>query len=98
MTLSDAELEPFRQALAKVTGSMGERPDPVAWVGRKLGEKLYAKQRQVVTSVSLNRRTAVPSAFDTGKSFSASRLAAWWIDTHPPGEAIVVTTATTHEE
>lgn len=98
MTLSDAELEPFRQALAKVTGSMGERPDPVAWVGRKLGEKLYAKQRQVVTSVSLNRRTAVPSAFDTGKSFSASRLAAWWIDTHPPGEAIVVTTATTHAQ
>jgi hypothetical protein len=98
VALSDHELEPFRQAFALVTGEAGDRPDPVRWAGRRLGEKLYAKQREVCMSVADNRRTAVPSAFDTGKSFSASRLAAWWIDTHPPGEAIVVTTATTHAQ
>jgi len=29
-----------------------------------------------------------------GKSHIASRAAAWWLDIHPPGEAFVVTTAT----
>ena len=37
----------------------------------------------------------MPSCHDSGKSFLACRLAAWWITVHPPGEAFVVTTAPT---
>jgi hypothetical protein len=46
-------------------------------------------------SVRDNRHTAVKSCHDTGKSYTAARLAAWWIDSHAPGEAFVVTTAPT---
>jgi hypothetical protein len=69
--------------------------DPVGWVRERLGEFMWSKQRQVAESVRDNRYTAVPSAHDTGKSFTASRLASWWLDVHPPGEAFVVTIAPT---
>lgn len=94
----DDQLEVFRLAIASVTGQIEGRPDPVRWVGTRLGEQLYSKQREICLSVRDNRRTSVPSAFDTGKSFSASRLALWWIGTHPVGEAMVVSTATTHAQ
>ncbi|MCA1781914.1 MAG: hypothetical protein LC679_06990, partial [Intrasporangiaceae bacterium] len=40
----------------------------------------------------------VQSCHDVGKSFTASRVATWWIDTHPPGEAFVVSTAPTSSQ
>lgn len=46
-------------------------------------------------SVRDHRHTAVHSCHDTGKSYTAARLAAWWLDSHAPGEAFVVTTAPT---
>lgn len=94
MPLSATELEPFRRAAAVLGGDRSTRESPADWLTRRTGERTYARQREVMESVWRNRRTAVPSSFDTGKSFSASRLACWWIDTHPPGDAIVVSTAT----
>jgi len=67
--------------------------DPALWVSEVLGEHLWSKQVEIVESVVANRHTAVPSCHGTGKSFIASRLAAWWLDAHPAGEAFVVTTA-----
>lgn len=69
--------------------------NPVAWVKDRLGEHLWSKQAEIARSVVRNRYTAVPSCHDAGKSFGAARLVAWWLDTHPPGEAFVVTTAPT---
>jgi hypothetical protein len=46
-------------------------------------------------SVRDNRRTAVRSCHGVGKSWVASLVASWWLDTHPPGEAFVVTSAPT---
>lgn len=71
--------------------------DPSGWTTERLKEPygLWSMQRMVMESVRDYRYTAVPSSFDTGKSFTASRLAGWWIDTHPLGEAFVVTTAPT---
>lgn len=69
--------------------------DPYHWCVDRLGGYVYAKLQEVWQSVVDNRRTAVPSAHETGKSWSAARIAAWWIDTHPPGEAFVLTTAST---
>lgn len=68
---------------------------PRLWVREKLGEHLWSKQVQIAESVRDNRQTAVRSCHGVGKSFLASRLAAWWIDAHPPGTARVVTTAPT---
>lgn len=72
--------------------------DPAAWASDKLGTFLWSKQREIVQSVVEHRRTAVRSCHGAGKSFTAGLLAAHWIDTHPPGEAIVVSTAPTYKQ
>jgi hypothetical protein len=46
-------------------------------------------------SVVENRYSAFKASYDVSKSHTMSRLALWWIDVHPPGEAFVVTTALT---
>jgi len=69
--------------------------DPVGFISEVLHEFPWSKQREIALSVRDNRHTAVPSAHDTGKSFIAARLAAWWLSVHPAGEAFVVTTAPT---
>lgn len=71
------------------------RSDPVAWVQERLGDFLWSKQCEILESIRDHRRTAVPSAHETGKSFIAARAVCWWLDVHPPGEAFVVTTAPT---
>lgn len=67
--------------------------DPEGWVRDKLGEYMWSKQVTSAESVRDNRYTAVRSCHDSGKSWLAARLAAWWLDAHPPGSAFVVSTA-----
>lgn len=74
------------------------RRDPAAWARDKLGEHLWSKQIEIAESVRDNRQTAVQSCHGTGKSWTASRLTAYWLDSHPPGEARVVTTAPTGDQ
>lgn len=69
--------------------------DPVWWVDHRLGEFVWSRQREILESVRDHRRTAVHSCHNTGKSWVAARIAAWWIECHDPGEAFVVTTAPT---
>jgi len=73
-----------------------ERPrprDPVAYVNDDLSEFTWSHQVAVMRSVVEHRMTAWAACHGPGKSFTASRLAAWWIAAHPIGDAIVVTTA-----
>jgi hypothetical protein len=72
--------------------------NPVGWINDRLGEHLWSKQRDIARPVVANRYTAVKSCHDAGKSWIASRLAAWWIDTHPPGEAFVASTAPSYPQ
>lgn len=72
--------------------------DPVGWCQNRLGEHLWSKQRAIAESVRDNRRTAVKSCHNAGKSWIASRIAAWWIDSHPPGQAFVASTAPTYSQ
>lgn len=67
--------------------------EPVEWCQERAGIHLWSKQREIVRSVEQNKKTAVVSAHATGKSLVSAALACWWIDTHPVGEAFVVTTA-----
>lgn len=69
--------------------------EPIKWVTDKLGEFLWSEQRAIFESVRDNRYTAVHSAHDLGKSKVAANIISWWIDSHPPGEAFVVSTAPT---
>lgn len=72
--------------------------NPRAWAEDKVKAFLWSKQREIVQSVIFNRRTLVQSCHGPGKSFIAGLLAGWWIDMHPPGEAMVVTTAPTYKQ
>ncbi|WP_329330736.1 hypothetical protein OIU81_02855 [Streptomyces sp. NBC_01454] len=72
--------------------------DPALWARDKLSEHLWSKQIEIAESVRDHRLTAVQSCHGVGKSWTASRLTAWWLDTHPPGEARVVTTAPTGDQ
>ena len=74
------------------------RHDPVRWTWEKLGDHLWSKQRTIMESVRDHRRTAVYTCHNIGKSFIAGRIAAWWLDTHPVGEAYVLTSAPTEPQ
>lgn len=67
--------------------------DPVQWASDRLGERFWSKQADVAYAVRDHSMVAVKSCHDVGKSFVVSRLAGWWIDTHSPGDAFVVTSA-----
>lgn len=69
--------------------------DPVGWVTGRLRQYAWSKQREVLESVRDHRRTAVKSGHGVGKSHTAAAATAWWLDTHAPGTAFVVTTAPT---
>ena len=69
--------------------------DPVLWAKERAGVHLWSKQREMLEAVRDNRRVAVHSCHNVGKTFTAALCTAWWLDTHPPGTAFVVTTAPT---
>lgn len=72
--------------------------DPVLWAREKLGDVLWSGQVRILEAVRDNRKTAAATCHEIGKSYDAGLLAAWWIDTHKPGEAYVVTTAPTNDQ
>lgn len=69
--------------------------DPVAWLRERLKVQPWSLQRDIAEALVEHKRVAVKACHGPGKSWLAARLAAWWIDTHPPGTATVITTAPT---
>lgn len=78
--------------------SLTYRHGPVSWVEQRLGEFVWSKQREIMQALLDHRRVAVRSCHGVGKSHIASRIAAWWLDVHEPGEAFVVTSAPTYAQ
>ncbi|HEY9414749.1 MAG TPA: hypothetical protein VIQ30_08335 [Pseudonocardia sp.] len=72
--------------------------DPVGWVRDRRGVHLWSKQREIAESLIVNKRTAVKSCHNAGKSFIAAQLAGYWTDVHPPGEAFIVSTAPSYPQ
>lgn len=83
--------------IAEAAFPAGERylHNPSGWAKDRSGTPLWSKQVEVLESVRDNHDTAVHSCHNIGKSFSAALAACWWLDSHPPGTAFVVTTAPT---
>lgn len=71
---------------------------PIDWARERLGLHLWSKQREIAESVVANKRTAVKSCHDAGKSFIAGTIGQYWNDVHPPGEAFIVSTAPTYAQ
>lgn len=82
------------QALA-ATDRAAWKSDPVRWAVERAKSDPWSKQREILYSVRDNPKTAVHSCHSAGKTFNAGLVTAWWIDSHPPGSAFVVTTAPT---
>lgn len=72
--------------------------NPVGWVRRRLKQCVWSKQAEILEAVRDHRRTAVRSGHGVGKSHVASLVACWWLDTHEPGTAFVVSTAPTYAQ
>jgi len=69
--------------------------DPVKWAEERLGLFLWSKQREILRAMVTHRKVAVQSCHEIGKSFIASLIVAWWIDTHELGQSFAITTAPT---
>lgn len=73
--------------------------EPMEWVKTRLPEAhLWSKQREILESVRDNPNTTVQACHSAGKSWLSSVVVSWWIDSHPPGEAFVVTSAPTGQQ
>lgn len=70
--------------------------NPVGWVHEVAHEETWSKQREIMESVRDNRYTAVKSCHGPGKSFTASRVVCWWMDTQP--DAFAITSAPTSHQ
>lgn len=85
-------------------GLAASKPDarwarnPVAWATEKMGLELWSGQKEILRSVATYPLTAVKSCHEIGKSYSAALTVCWWLDTHPPGSAFVVTSAPTDKQ
>jgi len=82
------------QAIIKQRIQYVERGE--TWVKDMLDEDLQPYQTKIFHSVAKNTRTAVKSCHDSGKSYTASRLAGQYLSTHP--NSIVLTTAPTFRQ
>lgn len=69
------------------------RDNPIFFVDQVLGGVPWDKQIQIIKSVRDNPRTTVRSCSDSGKSWTASVVALWFLFTHCP--STVITTAPT---
>lgn len=99
-SLSKAERATWDRALSKAMGSnySGWRYNPVGFVNECLGEPTWSKMEEILWSVLRYKITCVPAGHSVSKSHTAARVVAWWTSVHPPGTALVITTATTFQQ
>jgi len=69
------------------------RKDPVWFSEEVIKKHLWDKEREILESVRDHRETAVRSCNASGKSFTAARVAHWWLLSNP--FSVVITTAPT---
>lgn len=87
--------EALGDAMEGSAGYTRYQADPVGFVRDILDEEPWSRERSIMESVQANRQTFVLSCHEAGKSYTASRLVAWWLSVWPAGEAFAVTTAPT---
>lgn len=103
MPASTTEGNPRRAVLSQLADLLDPpalrwRRDPVGWAVEHHRLELWSKQREILESVRDHKQTSVRSCHEVGKSWTASLVACWWLDTHAPGEAFVLTTAPTDKQ
>lgn len=84
-----------RQQLEQRRASQRWLRNPTGWLINHTTARFWSKQKEIANAVVRHPRVSVRSAHDTGKSFTAAQMTAWWLSVHPLGSAFVVTTAPT---
>lgn len=74
------------------------KTDIKLWAKDKLGFTLWSKQIQIANALLKYKRVAVKSGHGVGKSFVASVIIAWWVDTHKDVDSVAVTSAPTQPQ
>jgi hypothetical protein len=98
MKLSRAVLEQAKFHSLAMEKKELYKHDIAAWAKDRLGLHLWSKQREIAAAIVQYKKVAVKSCHGSGKSYFASILVAWWVDTRYGTEAVVVSTAPTYEQ
>lgn len=93
MILSDEAVAIAFQSLEQKSRDRSYQDNPVAWAEDVLGLTLWSKQREILTSLVKNKKTAVKSSHAVGKTFISAVAACWWVSTRE--DAMVRSTAPT---
>lgn len=94
-------LDAMRQASAELEQQeldLKYKTDIKLWAKDKLGFHLWSKQEEIAKALLKYRRVAVKSGHGVGKSFVASVIIAWWVDTHRDVDSVAVTSAPTQPQ
>ena len=92
--LPGISLEPPAKQAKKLIEMSRKSPD--LWIENVLGCKLTIQERELVNLVAQNARVVVKSCTGSGKTWTAARLALWFICNYQP--SIVLTTAKTFRQ
>lgn len=94
-------LDAMRQAskeLEKAELNERYKTDIALWAKDKLGYTLWSKQIQIAEALLKYKRVAVKSGHGVGKSFVASIIIAWWVDTRKNVDSLAVSTAPVQDQ
>lgn len=98
MRLSRAVLEQAKTNALTLQKQEMYKTDIKLWAKERLGIHIWSKQREIAEAIVKYKKVAVKSCHGSGKSYFASILVAWWVDTRYGTEAVVVSTAPTYEQ
>jgi hypothetical protein len=92
---SSAQLEAEIQAIEAELQARRYAVAPDEWARDILNHHIWSIQRRILLALKQHRKVAVRSCHGAGKSFIAGVACGHWIDTNPPGQAFIVTSAPT---
>jgi hypothetical protein len=98
MKLSKAVLVQAKTNALAMEKREAYKHDIKLWAKDRLGIHLWSKQVEIAEAIVKYKKVAVKSCHGSGKSYFASILVAWWVDTRYGTEAVVVSTAPTYEQ
>jgi len=99
MAMTEDKFKKENQDRDAVALLLGGQRDPIGFMTSCLDVKpnhVWSKMRDVAEAVRDYPRVAVKAGHSVSKSYTAARLALWFLVCHPP--ATVVTTAPTHKQ
>jgi hypothetical protein len=91
----DNSLKNAASKLAQDAKELRYKNDPVLWAEEVLGIVLWSKQKEILNSLAMNKRT-VKSSHSIGKTYLSAVASCWWTSTREQG--MVQSTAPTYQQ